>query len=462
MMKSLFIKADSPSAIAAIEDDTKLSYNELFEFADSIAQGVDARSLVLFVADNSLSSLAAYVGFLRKRIVPIMVRQDIGETLLQSLIEVYRPSHIWQQDSGNDLGDLVWSNHSHSLVATRIGPPELYRDLALLLTTSGSTGSQKYVRLSYENIESNAISIVQYLRITSRDVAITTLPLSYTFGLSIIHSHLLAGASVVMTRYSLFDREFWSSFRDNNVTSLSGVPYTYTMLKRLHFERMELPSLRYLTQAGGHLDNALQEDFGLLCQKRGLEFFIMYGQTEGTARLSYLPPELVLKKVGSIGKAIPGGRLVLVDENNQEIHAPDVVGELVYYGPNVSLGYASGYKDLSLDDEWKGRLETGDLAKTDEDGFFTIIGRKKRFLKMFGNRVNLDELEAFLDSRGFVTACSGKDDSMKVYIEQGDTREIQDAVSELTGLYAHAIEYIGIDKLPRSESGKILYSSLET
>ena len=434
----------------------------MLEHAAKIASVPPSRSLVLFVASNTPESLEAYLGFLQKRIVPLMVDASIKQDAFCALLDQYQPEYVWAPESFAYEGTIVHSFGAYRLYRTEFSSElALYPELALLLTTSGSTGSKKYVRLSYENIKANALSIAQYLSIQQSDRAITTLPFSYSYGLSIINSHLISRASLVLTDKSLFDREFWTVMKESSATSFGGVPYTYAMLKRLRFERMDLPALRYITQAGGHLDEGLQEEFAEICLAKDIDFFVMYGQTEGTARLSYLPAQYASKKIGSIGIAIPGGSLYLIDDEGEKITKPNTPGELFYQGANVSLGYAEKREDLARADTRLGVLETGDLASFDEDGFFKIVGRKKRFLKVFGNRVNLDELEQLLHSAGYQAACAGFDDNVLIFIEQGDVSEIKAFVSSQVGLNKSAFDVRSIKKIPRNEAGKILYSELE-
>ena len=273
------------------------------------------------------------------------------------------------------------------------------------------------VRQSYNNILSNTESIVEYLNLDSTERPITTLPMNYTYGLSIINSHLYAGATILLTENTLIQKEFWNFFKTEQATSFGGVPYTYEMLKKLRFSRMNLPSLRYMTQAGGKLSPELHKEFAQDCIDKNRKFIVMYGQTEATARMAYLPSEYALKKYGSMGIAIPGGSFSLIDDNGNEITEDNITGELIYKGANVTLGYAESRSDLIKGDENHGVLLTGDMAKRDKDGFYYIVGRKKRFLKMFGKRVNLDEVERIIKSEySFLDcACDGTDDNMYKY-----------------------------------------------
>ncbi|RYI97112.1 MAG: AMP-dependent synthetase, partial [Actinomycetales bacterium] len=214
--------------------------------------------------------------------------------------------------------------------------PVLHPDLRLLLSTSGSTGSPKLVRLSRENLTSNAHAIADYLDLHGDDRAITSLPLHYCYGLSVLHSHLVRGAGVVLTDLSVVDECFWDLCRRARVTTLSGVPYTFELLHRSGFAEREPGSLRRVTQAGGRLRPEAVREYADTCATRGIDFFVMYGQTEATARMAYLPPALAAAHPDAAGIAIPGGHLRIDSVPDQ----PADVGEVVYSGPNVMLGYA--------------------------------------------------------------------------------------------------------------------------
>ena len=437
-------------------DGRSVDYAELKRLSDEWAAKVPHRSLVFLLVGNNLDSLVAYVACLNHGIVPLMLDAHIDGQLLRRFLEIYRPDFIWRP-----------SGDAYSLEEVRpasdVGCPELFPDLALLLTTSGSTGSPKLVRQSYANIKANTASIVEYLKLDASERPITTLPMNYTYGLSIINSHLSAGATILLTDKSIMQREFWDFFTAQGATSFGGVPYTYEMLDKLMFFRRKLPSLRTMTQAGGKILPALHRKFAEYAQREGKNFVVMYGQCEATARMSYLPPERALDKIGSMGVAIPGGRFSLIDVDGKEIVEPEVTGELVYEGANVTLGYAECADDLARGDERQRRLVTGDMAKRDAEGFYYVVGRKKRFLKIFGNRVNLDETERLIKDRfpGLDCACGGVDDKMKIFVtEGGREKEIQDFVAEKTHLNFTAFDVVPIPSIPKNASGKTLYSEL--
>jgi long-chain acyl-CoA synthetase len=451
---------------AVIDDNGKsISYARLAELSKYLKSIIPARSLVFSLNRNSLGSLVGYFSFMKNKVVPLMLEVNMDSGLLENLILTYSPEYLWlpkENVSKFPKGQVVCSVLDYSLLKVNdTGNISLNDELALLLATSGSTGSPKLVMISYENIKSNAFSILDYLSIDKNERPITTLPMSYSFGISIINSHLYAGATLLLTNCSLFEREFWAFLKKQKATSLSGVPYTFEMLKKLRFFRMELPSLVTLTQAGGKMNNDLNKEFADYCHNTNRRLFVMYGQTEATARMSYLPYEKSLSKLGSMGIAIPGGRFSLIDENGEIILENNAVGELVYNGKNVSLGYALCKEDLSKAYENNGVLVTGDMAKRDDDGYYYIVGRKKRFIKIFGNRINLDETERLLKNIITDCACVGNDDQMNIFIsDQTRIDEIRSFISSKIGIHHSAFAVRFIDKIPKNSSGKTIYAQL--
>lgn len=450
------------------ESGQKITYEELDAHCQSLTDKIGRRCLVFNLCRNETASLAGYTGFLNAKIVPLMLKADLDKDLLKSFIITYKPDYLHvPSDMAAAFTDSreIYKNLGYSLIKTPYNNEfELHDELALLLTTSGSTGSPKLVRQSYKNIEANTKSIVKYLNIEETERAITTLPMNYTYGISIINTHLMTGACLILTEKGLMQKEFWQQLKENKATSFGGVPYTYEMLERLRFFRMDLPSLKYLTQAGGKLSPDLHEKFAKWAIENGKKFIVMYGQTEATARMAYLPCEKSLEKYGSMGIAIPGGKFSLIDENGEEITTPETVGELVYEGDNVTLGYAQCGDDLKKGDERGGRLVTGDMAKFDKDGFFYIAGRKKRFLKIYGNRVNLDETERLIKSnfKDIDCACTGIDDKMDIFITNPLYKEIVlKFISAKTGINHNAFTVNIISEIPKNEAGKTLYKELE-
>lgn len=446
--------------IAIISDEGQFTYQEMISHTQALAEALGGRKLIFIICSNSYASLLGYVTCLRNQIVPLMINHSMNVDMVESLIKLYKPAFIWQPTGFMD-GKREFELYGYELICCNNVLYPIAEELALLLTTSGSTGSPKYVRQSYSNIRSNALSIIQYLGINSADRAITTLPMSYTYGLSIINTHLIAGASIILTEQPIIKREFWETLKRHKANNFGGVPYTYETLKKLHFDRMDLGCLRYITQAGGKLGKDLHVYFADLCEQKEIEFIVMYGQTEATARMSWLPWDKSMQKAGSIGIAIPGGAFSLIDANNQIIEEDNIVGELIYQGENVTLGYANSYGDLALPDERKGLLETGDMAFRDKDGYYYIAGRKKRFLKIYGNRVNLDELDGMLKMAGYEAVVAGEDNHIKIFAVDGNEQEIISYMAKRTNLNPKVFEVNRIQEIPRTESGKVIYAELK-
>ncbi len=447
------------------EDGEPICYSALAEQADALGAALPGRGLAFLLARNCPASVVGYLGLLRSRTPLVLLAAGLHPDHLAALLRTYAPRWLWlPRERAAELAGAreLFALDGYVLLAIDGAPEvELHPELAVLVTTSGTTGSRKLVRQSRRNLAANASAIAEYLGIEAGDRPITNLPMNYVYGLSVIDSHLARGASLVLSDRGLMQKEFWELVRREGVTSLAGVPYTYEMLRRLRFRSLELPRLRVLTQAGGKLAPALVEEFAGIARDRGMRFYVMYGAAEATARMSYLPPERALEKPASIGIPIPGGELWLEDETGQRVEGAGIAGELIFRGPNVALGYATRREDLALGDEWRGVLRTGDLAQRDADGFYQVVGRRSRFLKVFGNRLNLQELETLIEAQGIECACTGEDDRLRIHVVGGANRErVAAFVEERTGLHRSACRVSVVERIPRNEAGKIDYSAL--
>jgi len=362
------------------ENNASVSYKELKNAAALLTRKISKRCLVFILCNNHFGAFLGYTAFLNSNIVPVMLDMNLDRSLLDALVTSYKPDYLWiPEQMVQSFCNVTEIYSAYGFVLTKTPYDHFFplsEELALLLTTSGSTGSPKFVRQSYANIQANTESIVKYLELDKTEKPITTLPMNYTYGLSIINSHLFVGATIILTDKTLMQKEFWSTLKEQGATSFGGVPYTYEILDKLRFYRMDLPSLRTMTQAGGKLSPELHQKIAEYAESTGKHFVVMYGQTEATARMAYLPYQKSLEKVGSMGIAIPGGKFSLIDVNGNKISDPNVVGELVYEGANVTLGYAERGADLINGDERGGKLITGDMAKFDADGYYYIVGRK--------------------------------------------------------------------------------------
>lgn len=457
--------------IMLIDDKgSKVTYADLDHFSEKASYYLKPRKLLFLLCENTIGSIMTYLSSLRNKVVPLLLDAHMENDMLKNLCDIYKPDYIAiPENMGISIDESKLLFHEYKYDFYYIDQQEetiLNDEIALLMTTSGSTGGAKLVRQSYKNIDSNAKSIAEYLKLTEEERPITTLPMNYTYGLSIINSHILVGATILLTKYSLFEKEFWNFLKGQKATSFGGVPYTYQILRRLGFTKMDFPSLKTITQAGGKLPERLHREFAEYAEKNEKTFIVMYGQTEATARMSYLPFQYSLEKCGSIGLAIPGGEFSIIDDDGKEITTVDTIGELIYRGPNVTLGYAKERSDLAKGDARKGVLFTGDLAKRDSDGFYYIVGRKKRFLKIYGNRVNLDEVEQLLKQRfeDIDVACTGVDDKLFIAVIS-ETHDIENEMikylQEKTRLNSHAFSVAFVDEIPKNKAGKTLYKELK-
>lgn len=457
----LDIDRQEPLRTAAIDDSgRKVSYGDIVDFVKSFGELLPRRTLIFILSENSIGSLLGYVAALSNRIVPLILSAKTETGLYQNLYSLYRPEYLWMPKSKQESfgGEVVFEAWDYVLVKTGLQAPPLYDELSLLLPTSGSTGSPKLVRHSYRNIEANAENVKNLFGLTEDERAMAILPMHYTMGLSVITSHLKAGAMLILSGRSLLDADFWKTLKEERATSFTGVPYSYELLMKLRFTRMSLPDLKIITQGGGKLTPEMFTALAKYAEENGKKFIPTYGQSECTARMAYLPPELATKKICSIGIAEPGGSLSLIEDDGRETYEGDGTGEMVYRGENVTLGYATCPGDLVKGDENHGVMHTGDLARRDEDGCYYIEGRLKRFLKIFGIRIGLDEIENLVKAQ-FNTdcLCSGSDELLIVSVTgKGIASEVVNFIEEKTHLFRKCIEVVEIESIARNEAGKVI------
>lgn len=436
------LAAGAPDAIALIEGERRVSYADLGQLVEERAEklALSHRSLVVLATSNTIEFVVTYLALINDGHVPLLAGAHV-----ERLAAAWQPDAVVETSAG---GVRVERSPSAG--------HELHPDLALLLSTSGSTGDPKLVRLSHGNLLGNARSIAEYLSLSERDRGVTSLPLHYCYGLSVVHSHLLAGAGIVFTDASVIDPCFAGALREHGVTNVAGVPHSFELLEHAGPESIHVPSLRFLTQAGGRLP---AEDVTRWVERAagwGVDFYVMYGQTEATARMAYLPPELAAQRPSAIGVPIPGGRL----EVRPVEGLPADVGELVYHGPNVMMGYATTPADLAngatLDE-----LHTGDLGRFDPElGVFEIVGRQSRFVKPFGLRVDLDAVEAEARTVAPEAAVTGDDHRVVVWAPGADAERVRQTVAGFAGLPPGAVGVATDLPIPRTGAGKVDYAAI--
>ncbi|WP_353813232.1 AMP-binding protein [Agromyces sp. SYSU T00266] len=445
---ALDLLGGDPGAPALVTPTTRIDYAELHDRIDDRRSALgDGRRLVFLSGGNTVEAVVTYLAALAAGHPVLLLPAGIEGGALDALVSRYAPDVVVRADErGFELTD-----------ASGGAPHAFHPELALLASTSGSTGSPKLVRLSRTNVTANARSIADYLALTPDDRAATTLPLGYCYGLSVVNSHLVAGGSVLLTDRSIVEPTFWDEFADLGATSFAGVPYTYELLETTDFARRDLPDLRYVTQAGGRLAPDRVRALARLGRQRGFDLYVMYGQTEATARMAYLPPTLADSAAGAIGVPIPGGSF-RIDESVPGAAAGE--GELVYAGPNVMMGYAESPADLARGPELS-ELRTGDLARRRADGLLEITGRLSRFAKSFGLRLDLDRIERLLVADGLEARSVAVDERLAVFVRHDRFVDAaRDAVARHTGLPVHAFDVHALADFPRTANGKPDHAAL--
>lgn len=449
-MITLFQLASGNNALRYIDDAADKAYT--LRELPQLSLGGD-RSLVFAYLDNSLQSIAAFWSLMKSKHCIAMLAPDLNVHFKEELEALYKPALLFDARRAELGGYRAETENGLSyFVREEPSPVDIHPEVKLLISTSGTTGSPKFVKLSEQNLVANALSICDYLPIQREDVTPLNLPIYYSYGLSILTSNSIKGGRIVCSNDDLLKKEFWEKFARYGYTSFAGVPFVYEMLERIGFTKKDYPSLRYFTQAGGKLQDPLVRKYAEYAIARGVRFYVMYGQTEATARMSYLPPERTLEKIGSIGKPIKDGKFIIDEETS----------ELCYKGPNVFGGYVTVPGELATY-ERTGLLRTGDMAR-EEDGFYYITGRLKRMAKIFGNRVNLDEVESLLAKELQVQGrCAGyQDKQLLIFVtdEQLDLKKLAQDIAAALTLHITSIKPVKVDEIPLTVNGKVNYTAL--
>lgn len=396
-----------------------VSYSEVYSHALKLAhyliQRIGKNKKVLLISSNSVFYIKAYFAILKSGNIVIPVNPEIEGKNLDYIVEKAKPEMVFmgnrylrffpsiQYEIINEpkLDEIIRNSlNGHNFNTAKTGDFQI----ATILFTSGSTGEPKGVMLSHKNLISNTESIISYLHLTEKDIIHVVLPFYYCYGLSLLHTHVRVGGSLVMTNSFVFLANVISDLKSFKCTGFAGVPSHFQILlrKSKDFKKTEFPHLRYVTQAGGKLHNLFIEEFTSAFPS--VQFYVMYGQTEATARLSYLPPDMLKYKLGSIGKGIPGVELAVVSPEGSKVETGEI-GEIVAKGDNIMLGYFDDPEltQSTIGDSW---LHTGDLGRFDQDGFFYVTGRKKDIIKVGGNRLSSKEIEEVVLEIPYVVDCT--------------------------------------------------------
>lgn len=443
------------NSIAVITDSgLRVTYRELKNKIKAAGRYFEKerRSVAVIVCQNTIGCLVCYLTCLHRRIVPLLVPETITSQSLIHLCEKYEADYLCAPKENmivsgkrviTKIEDYFLYKEEH------LSKSEINEKLALLLMTSGSTGNQKCVRISRANLISNTRAICEALAIQADDRAITSLPINYTYGLSVIQTHLYKGATILLTNKRIMDKAFWDFFDAEGGTTFAGVPFSYECIYKMRIWENYFKNVKVLTQAGGKLSEEMQKFFGKLAEEKGYHFYIMYGQTEATARMSYLPYENVRKKIGSAGIAIPGGSFTIQDE------------EIVYTGKNVCMGYAYERSNLKKGDVNGGKLHTGDRGYL-KDGYLYVTGRIGREVKLNGFRINLDDIENVLQKTlECQVACIECGGYLIIYRTKEGVNDYIKNLQQYIPIPRKMVADVFVNELPYMENGKLDYEKLK-
>ena len=455
-MTSLFSNIKKNKFLKFYDTDTSESFiiNDLIE--DNSLENLD-RSFVILYIDNSLLSIKIFLYFLKSHHAALLLSPNLDLELKKKLEGIYKPNIIYDPNrkSIKTFKKFNFLNFKSIFIKRKIVNYKIDLNIKLLLSTSGTTGSPKLVKLSENNILSNAISIASYLPINKNDVAPLNLPIIYSYGLSLFTSNSIYGGVIICTNRDILNPNFWKDFEKFKYSTISGVPATYEMLNRIGFLKNKYKSLKYMTQAGGRLNPKTKQIFYDYAKKNNISFYIMYGQTEATARMSFLSPKVLGEKINSIGKPILNGNF-LIDRNTNE---------LLYSGPNVFGGYAKNINDLSFYNKID-FLRTGDIARKDKDGYYYITGRLKRFIKLSGLRINLDEIEMLLQEKYKISdiySIMGENEYLVIIIKSkliNDFSTIKSFLREKLNIHPKFVFIKIVKTVPLNQNGKVDYFAL--
>jgi acyl-CoA synthetase (AMP-forming)/AMP-acid ligase II len=447
---------DAEDRIFLIEGESRYSYGDIFRLGDEFFADLP-RAVAIILCDRTYLTVAAYFGALRHNIVPLLFDAHAKCSALSQAIEAYAPRYLVGSSDIIIDGYILTKRQGSKALFERIEPVacSLNDSLALLIPTSGSTGDPKCVRLTGQNIQSCTQAIVDYLAFTPDRVTVSLLPFQYSYGLSVLHNTAYVRGTMLLTEQSVLEKDLWRRIEDAGVTDISGVPFTFEMLRRVRLSEKVLSALCCVTQAGGGLAPQQTRYFWQYFSDHDVRYFTMYGQTEAAPRISYVPPERAMEKLGSVGIPIPGGQAEIIEEIQGSGE-----GELVYKGRNVSMGYASSWKDLAQGDCQGGILHTGDIARIDKDGFITIVGRKKRFIKLHGISVNLDHVQITLRNAGADCMVVGKENCMVVCVKKADMDIAQAVIKERYDFHSTTVRVEVCEDFPVTASNKPDYATL--
>jgi len=434
--------------VAIIDNDYKqISYKTLIKDSELISKKINKKTVTILIASNTYASICGYISLSNKlKNICIILDRSFKKEFIDKIINLYKPNYIYSPDNcifEQEYLKLI-NFKNYILYETKFNKKKnLNFKNFLLLSTSGTTQNPKFVRHSRSGILDNSKNIIKSLGIKNKHTTITTMPMGYSYGLSVINTHLLSGSRIVINEKTIFEKDFWKKFELNKITTLNGVPEFYEFLKRINIENYKISSLKFITQAGGKLSENYLRYYQKICKKNKINFMVMYGQAEAGPRMSCLKWNDFSRKLNSIGKPLKNYKFTLINSKNKKITKAGEGGEIVFSGKSVCLGYANKQLDLKKGDLNRSKLFTGDLAKKDKEGYYYIVGRKNKFIKLFGKRLNLIDVENFLKKRKIIARCYYDDKKLNLkLLSRQSIDKVKDVLSDYLSINKNYINIV--------------------
>ncbi|MEM7568860.1 MAG: AMP-binding protein [Pseudomonadota bacterium] len=463
MTQPLHAIAEASSAVFS-DGETRQTVAEIWRADQDIREDI-GRTLVVACIDSDFGGAAIYTSLVYGAAVPIFFTSQVGADRLNDVFARFRPNlFICKPGKTCPAGfQPAFKWHGYQVYAAENQYDHGFHDaLCLLATTSGSTGSAKMVRQSFDNVAINTQQIVRAIGIDRETTAITSLPIAYTFGMSTVNCQIFAHGALAISPHSITQKPMLDLMLAEQVTLLSGVPQTYQQLMQMRFFRSRYAaSIQSCLQAGGKLGQSLEDQLRKTFEGSGKDFFVMYGQAEATTRMSVLPAADFLTRKHSAGKALDGGAFSILGADDT-VQPALGEGRICYTGPNVALGYADESSQLKEGDDFDGHIDTGDIGTLDEDGYITITGRAKRFAKINGISINLADVEDILEqATGAAFACIEDQEVILAFHVAPVGQDVIEAARQRLGLLATNFQTRKIAEIPRLDNEKTHYPKLQ-
>ena len=386
--------------LAIIDDEKIINYNDLIRDIKKLTHRLsgEKRSLCFLLAENTSDFVKIYISLLKLNYVIAIIDYRLSPKYLNKLINDYRPNFIFipQNYKLTNKKKILFKYSNYLIIKNDAYLHKLNNELIMMLPTSGTTGSSKMVMISKDNIYKNTLNIIKYLRLNKNHITLANLPFHYSYGLSILNTHLSSGAKIILFKDSIISKKFKNLFLFEKINCFYGVPETYEILKKLDLNFGKY--FKFFAIAGGKISKTTLEFLIKKADNFKINIFNMYGQTEASPRISFskYKNKKDRLKIFTVGKPFGGGKIFI--KNNEKILKKNIVGKIYFYGKNVMIGYAESFKDLNKKRTNKFLIETGDLGFIDDNNNLNLSGRKDRYIKLDSERIHLNDIEDMLKS----------------------------------------------------------------